>query len=76
MENQKLEVILEIMEDIDNAKSRDLLIDKLDHLTSINARCFSIMSNYSKHNTFAKIIGYLSIECTLESEEELRKNKN
>lgn len=68
MENQKLEVILEILEDIDEAKARNEFIDKMDSLELINQRCSRIMAHYTKNDTYRKILEFLGTECCIEME--------
>lgn len=65
-ENTKLEVVLEILEDIDSAKSILDMGDKIIVLEAIINRCSTIADNYPKINIYSKIVNHLLIECQLE----------
>ena len=56
MENQKLEVIFEILYALDEAKIETNLYDKITKLEAVHQRAYSISQHYPKGDVYSKIL--------------------
>jgi NDP-sugar pyrophosphorylase family protein len=75
IQNEKLEVIKEILDDMDEHSTAE----NIDSLLSIQDRCISIMNIYPKSNVYKQIIEHIFIvignkieNCTVEVKNECK----
>jgi len=69
MENQKLEVIFEILYGLDEAKIETNLYDKITKLEAVHQRAYSISQHYPKGDVYSKIMQFLATDALCEKEE-------
>ncbi|MDP3301963.1 MAG: hypothetical protein Q8S36_08370 [Sulfuricurvum sp.] len=63
--NNKMLIILELMEAIDSAKIHDPA-DTYEMLNVVMRRCFAISEQYQKGNPFRKVIDFITTEIQID----------
>ena len=70
---KKLELVLELLDDLDDAQSDANIFDKLTKLELIANRCGAIIATHHKDSTLSKIASHIQVIAMGDTEEMVEK---